>query len=241
MTGLDQDMMQKNLTCKNLREAQKNVFWFSVVLIIANILFLSMGALLYLYAVENGIAIPERSDRLFPILALNHLGLVAGIVFLLGITAAAYSSADSALTALTTSFCVDFLDFDKKREEERKKTRLKVHIGFSLLLFVIILIFSAINDDSVINSIFRAAGYTYGPILGLFSFGLLTKRKVKDQYVLAVCLISPLLAYIIDMNTNSWFGFFVLALNGALTFLGLWLISVKSHNSESPLSSSLNQ
>ena len=125
MTGLDQDMMQKNLTCKNLREAQKNVFWFSVVLIIANILFLSMGALLYLYAVENGIAIPERSDRLFPILALNHLGLVAGIVFLLGITAAAYSSADSALTALTTSFCVDFLDFDKKREEERKRHDLK--------------------------------------------------------------------------------------------------------------------
>ena len=232
MTGLDQDMMQKNLTCKNLGEAQKNVFWFSLVLIIANILFLSMGALLYLYAAENGIAIPERSDRLFPILALNHLGLVAGIVFLLGITAAAYSSADSALTALTTSFCVDFLDFDKKTEKQRKKTRLKVHIGFSLLLFVIILIFSAINDDSVINSIFRAAGYTYGPILGLFSFGLLTRRKVKDQYVLAVCLISPLLAYIIDMNTNSWFGFFVLALNGALTFLGLWLISNKSHNSE---------
>lgn len=225
MTGLDQDMMQKNLTCKNLGEAQKNVFWFSFVLIIANILFLSMGALLYLYAQQKGISLPERSDQLFPLLALNHLGLVAGIVFLLGIIAAAYSSADSALTALTTSFCVDFLDFDKKTEQERKKTRLKVHIGFSLLLFVIILIFSAINDDSVINSIFRAAGYTYGPILGLFSFGLLTKRQVKDSYVLPICLSSPLLAYLIDINTNSWFGFFILALNGTLTFVGLWLIS----------------
>jgi len=231
MTGLDQDMMQKNLTCKSLKDAQKNIFWFSVVLIVANILFLSLGALLYLYAEQNGISIPDRTDGLYPLLALNHLGIFAGVVFLLGIIAAAYSSADSALTALTTAFCVDFLNFDKKTEKEKKSTRLKVHVGFSIVLFIIILIFNGINDDSVINSIFRAAGYTYGPLLGLFSFGLLTKRTVTDKYVLPVCIAAPLLSYglditIVDPETGkSWFGFFVLALNGALTFLGLLLIS----------------
>ncbi|OEK06630.1 sodium:solute symporter [Roseivirga misakiensis] len=225
MTGLDQDMMQKNLTCKSLKDAQKNIFWFSVVLIIANILFLSLGALLYLYAEQNGISIPDRTDGLYPLLALNHLGTFAGIVFLLGIIAAAYSSADSALTALTTAFCVDFLNFEQREESEKKKVRLKVHIAFSVALFIIILIFNGINDDSVINSIFRAAGYTYGPLLGLFSFGLLTKRVVRDKYVLAVCIAAPILSYLIDMNTDGWLGFFVLALNGALTFLGLLAIS----------------
>ncbi|OEK02371.1 sodium:solute symporter [Roseivirga sp. 4D4] len=227
MTGLDQDMMQKNLTCKSLKDAQKNIFWFSVILVIANILILSMGALLYFYAEQNGITVPDRTDGLYPLLALNHLGTFAGIVFLLGIIAAAYSSADSALTALTTSFCVDFLNFDRKEESEKKRTRLKVHITFSVILFLIILIFNAINDDSVINSIFRAAGYTYGPLLGLFSFGLLTKRAVRDKYVLIVCIAAPLLSYLIDFNTGGWFGFFVLALNGALTFLGLLMISRK--------------
>ncbi|WP_420385071.1 sodium:solute symporter [Roseivirga sp.] len=228
MTGLDQDMMQKNLTCRNLKEAQKNVFGFSVVLIFANLLFLGMGALLFLYTNSQGIAIPERTDTLYPMLALNHLGTFAGVVFLLGIIAAAYSSADSALTALTTAFCVDFLNFEKKEEEEKKKTRLKVHIGFSVLLFLVILIFNAINDDSVINSIFKAAGYTYGPLLGLFSFGLLTKRSVIDKYVLPVCLAAPILSYFIEVASDNWFGFFILALNGALTFIGLLLISRKS-------------
>ncbi|MBO3699607.1 sodium:solute symporter [Roseivirga sp. E12] len=228
MTGLDQDMMQKNLTCKSLKDAQKNIFWFSVILVIANILILSMGALLYFYAEQNGISVPDRTDGLYPLLALNHLGTFAGIVFLLGIIAAAYSSADSALTALTTAFCVDFLNFDKKEESDKKRTRLKVHIAFSVILFLIILVFNAINDDSVINSIFRAAGYTYGPLLGLFSFGLLTKRSVRDKYVMIVCIAAPLLSYAIDLNTNGWFGFFVLALNGALTFLGLLFISKRT-------------
>lgn len=227
MTGLDQDMMQKNLTCKTLKDAQKNIFWFSVVLIFANILFLSMGALLYLYAAQKGIATPERTDLLFPTIALDHLGTAAGVVFLLGIIAAAYSSADSALTALTTSFCVDFLNFKDKEESEKRKTRLRVHIGFSILLFLVILIFNAINDSSVINSIFTAAGYTYGPILGLFSFGLLTKRKIADNYVLLVCVSAPLLSYGIEQLVDGWFGFFVLALNGTLTFLGLFMISKK--------------
>ncbi len=230
MTGLDQDMMQKNLTCKSLKDAQKNIFWFSVILVVANILILCMGALLYFYAEQNGITIPDRTDGLYPLLALNHLGTFAAVVFLLGIIAAAYSSADSALTALTTAFCVDFLNFDKKEEADKKRTRLKVHIAFSVVLFLIILVFNAINDDSVINQIFKAAGYTYGPLLGLFSFGLLTKRVVKDKYVLAVCIAAPILSYVIDLNTGGWFGFFVLALNGTLTFLGLLMISRKANS-----------
>ncbi len=225
MTGLDQDMMQKNLTCKSLKDAQKNIFWFSIILVIANILFLSLGALLYFYAEQNGIQVPARTDGLYPLLALNHLGTFAGVVFLLGIIAAAYSSADSALTALTTAFCVDFLEFDRREEKNKKGIRLRVHIAFSLLLFTIILIFNAINDDSVINSIFKAAGYTYGPLLGLFSFGLLTKRNIRDRYVLLICIMAPLASYFIDQAAGGWFGFFVLALNGALTFLGLLAIS----------------
>jgi Na+/proline symporter len=233
MTGLDQDMMQKNLTCRSLKDAQKNIFWFSVVLVIANVLFLGLGALLYLYAGQNGIEIPVKADNLYPLIALDHLSTFAGVVFLLGIVAAAYSSADSALTALTTAFCVDFLNFEKKEESVKKPMRLKVHVGFSLLLFVVILVFKAINDDSVINSIFTAAGYTYGPLLGLFAFGLLTKFKVRDKLVLPLCLLSPILSYIIDYNASVWFngfqfGFFILILNGSLTFIGMLLISKRS-------------
>ncbi|WP_339606954.1 sodium:solute symporter [uncultured Roseivirga sp.] len=233
MTGLDQDMMQKNLTCRSLKDAQKNIFWFSVVLVIANLLFLGLGALLYLYAGQNGIEIPVKADNLYPLIALDHLSTFAGVVFLLGIVAAAYSSADSALTALTTAFCVDFLNFEMKEESVKKPIRLKVHIGFSLLLFFVILIFKAINDDSVINSIFTAAGYTYGPLLGLFAFGLLTKLKVRDKLVLPLCLLSPILSYIIDYNASVWFngfqfGFFILILNGALTFIGMLMISKRS-------------
>ncbi len=233
MTGLDQDMMQKNLTIKNLKDAQKNIYWFSVVLVFVNLLFLSLGALLYIYAQKEGITIPERADDLYPILARNHFSTFAGIVFLLGITAAAYSSADSALTALTTSFCIDILGFDDKTEEEKKRTRLKVHLGFSLLIFVVILIFQAINDRSVIDAMFKVAGYTYGPLLGLYTFGLLLTKKIKDKYVIYVCLLAPILSYILDVNSSDWFGgfkfgFFILIVNGFLTFLGLWLISSPS-------------
>jgi len=227
MTGLDQDMMQKNLTCKSLKDAQKNVFWFSVVLVPVNLLFLGMGALLYLYAAQNGMEIPAKADDLYPMVALNHLSTFAGVMFLLGIIAAAYSSADSALTALTTAFCVDFLDFSKKEEADKKRTRIKVHLAFSLILFAVILIFRAISDDSVINLLFRAAGYTYGPILGLFAFGMLTRLQIRDNLVLVVCIVAPILSFAIDSMTGSWFGFFILALNGVLTFLGLLLISKK--------------
>ena len=233
MTGLDQDMMQKNLTCRTLKDAQKNIFWFTIALVIANILFLGMGALLYLYAGQNGIEIPTRTDNFYPLIALNHLGTFGGIVFLLGIVAAAYSSADSALTSLTTAFCVDFLNFEKKEESVKKPIRLKVHLGFSVLLFIVIIIFNAINDSSVISAIFKVAGYTYGPLLGLFSFGLMTKLKVKDNLVLPVCLLSPAISYLVDMNSAAWFngfqfGFFILIFNAGLTFLGMLLISKRS-------------
>ncbi|MEQ9423872.1 MAG: sodium:solute symporter [Cyclobacteriaceae bacterium] len=229
MTGLDQDMMQKNLTCKNIGDAQKNMFWFSVILVIVNLMFLTLGILLYHYAEVSGIQIPERSDDLFPFLAVNHFTLVVGITFLLGIVAAAYSSADSALTALTTSFCIDFLGFNKVGSSAKTSTRTLVHLGFSFLLFIIILIFNAINDRSVITAIFIAAGYTYGPILGLFSFGILTKWNIKDQWALPVCILSPIVAYFININSD-WllggykFGFEILILNGLLTFIGLLII-----------------
>lgn len=230
MTGLDQDMMQKNLTCKNIGEAQKNMFWFCVILVIVNLLFLSLGALLFIYAEAKGIPLPARTDNLYPMLALEHFNTFAGVVFLLGIVAAAYSSADSALTAMTTAFCVDFLGFEKKEIKNNERVRMTVHVGFSLLLFLVILVFNAINDESVINSVFTAAGYTYGPLLGLFSFGLFTRRPVKDKWVPVVCVLSPLLSYVINLNSEALlggyrFGFEILILNGLLTFLGLCLIS----------------
>ena len=232
MTGLDQDMMQKNLTCKNLGESQKNMFWFCVILIFANLLFLSLGALLYLYADFIGFNIPDRTDNLYPLLALNHLGDFTSILFILGIIAAAYSSADSALTSLTTAFCIDFLDFDKIKSSNKNKVRLTVHLAFSVVLFFVIMIFNSINDESVINSIFKAAGYTYGPLLGLFSFGIFTKYKINDKLSFWVCIISPLLSYIINIYSEELlfgykFGFELLLLNGLITFIGLYLIRKK--------------
>jgi len=227
MTGLDQDMMQKNLTCRNLGDAQKNIFWFCVILVLANLLFLFLGALLYLYSESVNFQLPTSTDDLYPLLALNELGFLTSIIFILGIIAAAYSSADSALTSLTTSFCIDFLDIQKRNN--KRKTRLLVHIGFSILLFIVILIFNEINDESVINSIFKAAGYTYGPLLGLFSFGIFTKYKIKDKFVFFVCLISPLISYLVNIYSEELlfgynFGFEILLLNGLLTFLGLYFI-----------------
>lgn len=236
MTGLDQDMMQKNLSCRNLKEAQTNVFWFSVVLIFANLLFLALGALLFIYAGEINMAMPMRGnspafDLLYPTIALEHLSPVTGVVFILGLIAAAYSSADSALTSLTTSFCVDFLGFEKAGMERTKQTRLLVHIGFSILLFTVILIFYAINDRSVINQLFTIAGYTYGPLLGLYAFGFYLKRPIQDKLAPVVCIAAPLLSYVFSQYSATLigykFGFELLIMNGVLTFLGLWLISRK--------------
>ena len=232
MTGLDQDMMQKNLTCRNLKDAQKNMFWFTIVLVIVNFFFLALGVLLTDYATAN--EINAHKDNLFPTIAMSgELGLATSLFFLLGLIAAAYSSADSALTSLTTSFSIDILEIDKKdNEEEKEQTRKKIHILFSLILIATILIFKYfIADASVIAKIFQFAGYTYGPLLGLYTFGLFTKLNVKDKLVPIICILAPIFTFLISTYTKKSlgfdFGFFVLILNGALTFLGLYLIKRK--------------
>jgi len=230
MTGMDQEIMQKNLTCRTLADAQKNMFWLSIIIVVINFLFLTLGALLYMYSEKNGIAVPASSDNLFPMLALNNFGLLVGIFFLLGITASSYASADSALAGLTTSFCIDFLDFKSKPEEVKRKQKFLVHLGFSVLFLVIILIVKAINEKSVIDVVLKAAGYTYGPLLGLFSFGLLSKRMIKGWPIVVVCLLAPCISFWISANSVKWFSGYeidieILIINGAITWLGLLAIS----------------
>lgn len=234
MTGLDQDMMQKNLTCRSLKDAQKNMFWFTLVLTVVNFVFLSLGLLLTVYAQQNGI--DAHKDDLFPILAKNHLGFGVFVFFLLGLIAAAYSSADSALTSLTTSFSIDILDIEKKHNQNKQvKIRKRIHVLISLLLILVIIAFKyIIKDESVISKLFVFAGYTYGPLLGLYAFGLFTKWNVKDKFIPIIAILSPILSYIISVNSLKWlgfeFGFFILILNGFLTFLGLMLILKKKDN-----------
>lgn len=230
MTGMDQEIMQKNLTCKNLGEAQKNMFWFSLTLVVVNLLFLTLGALLYLYSSSKGLALSAVSDELFPRLALTEFGTVAGIFFLLGIIASSYASADSALAGLTTSFCIDFLNFKDKPEKQKSKEKFGVHVGFSVLFLIIILIFKEINERSVIDAVLNIAGYTYGPLLGLFSFGLLTSHSIKGKMVPLVCVLAPLLSYVLSTNSEAWLGGYkigleILVINGLITFAGLWAIS----------------
>ena len=223
MTGLDQDQMQKNLSCKNLKDAQKNMFSFSLILIIVDILFLSLGALLLIYSNEIGLIIPQNPDMLFPNIALNSgLPQFVGIIFLLGIVAAAYSSADSALTSLTTSFCIDIMDFEKKPKSEQVSFRKKSHLLMSFILFCVIMIFNLINDDSVIKSLFTVAGYTYGPLLGIYTYGLFTKYKVIDKYVPLISIISPIICYILNIYLNL--GFELLIVNGLISFIGMDII-----------------
>ncbi|RUA23537.1 MAG: sodium:solute symporter [Bacteroidetes bacterium] len=235
MTGLDQDMMQKNLTCRNIGEAQKNVSWMSISLVPINLVFLFLGASLFLFAAYLGVAIPEKPDHLFPMLAFEHMGLVAGIVFIVGLIAAAYSSADSALTALTTSVSVDLFNMEKRTDwSEAKKIRMRkfIHVGMSFVLLLVIVIFGSFNKDSVINELFSIAGLTYGPLLGLFSLGMFTKIKVKDSLIPVVVIVAPVLSYLLKVNSVDWFngyqfGFELLIVNGLLTFIGLWLIREK--------------
>ena len=237
MNGLDQNVMQKNLTIEKTSDAQKNIFWFSLTFFFSTVLFLALGVLLYKFALDQGIEIPESTDDLYPMLALNHFGVMAGVVFLLGIIAAAFSSADSALTALTTSFCVDILNIPKRKQESQKRTRLLVHIGFTLLMFCVIVAFNEINDSSVVNSVFKVAGFTYGPLLGLFTFGLLSKIKVKDKFVPLVCIASPIISVILDINSTVWFngykfGFEILLVNAVITCMGLFLLKISGTTKE---------
>ena len=235
MTGLDQDMMQKNLTCRTLKDAQKNMLLFSLVLTLVTFLFLLLGALLFIYADRFGVKLPlldgnPKTDLLFPEIALNSgFGLTLGSVFILGLIAAAYSSADSALTSLTTSFCVDILDLKDHSETKKKYIRKKTHIYMSILLILVIIAFKYLLNSNVIDSLLTVAGYTYGPLLGLFAFGIFTKYKVKDQWVWCVALISVALSYALGNSPNELLGGYIigyelLPLNGLLTFLGLVLI-----------------
>lgn len=263
MVGLDQDLMQKNLSCKNIREAQKNMFTFVGVFTVINLFFLGVGALLYLYAAKNGITV-ARTDYLYPTIALNYLGTLPAIVFMLGLTAATFATTDSALTALTTSFCVDFLGFDKKADNQpntsmpaastpgppkpntskpagphatataphRRRTRHLVHLLFSVLILFTVIAFNALNNEAVVSAIFKVASYTYGPLLGLYSFGLLLRsRKVRDHLVPLICLISPICCLYLNAYSQTWLGGYtfdneLIIVNGGLTFL-LLLISSK--------------
>lgn len=238
MTGLDQNMMQKNLSLRTLADAQKNIRWFSVVLIVVNFLFLSLGALLYIFAQKQGIALEMKegkviTDSVFPTLALNHLGTFAAIVFILGLIASTFSSADSVLTSLTTSFMIDFKIGKNKDEKSSTRLRHLIHISFAVLLLIVILIFKAMNNDAIINTILSVATYTYGPLLGLFAFGIFTKIPVRDGWTPLICILSPLICYALSWNSKIWFGGYefgheILILNGALTFGGLLLIRKKN-------------
>jgi Na+/proline symporter len=208
MTGLDQDLMQKNLTCKSLKDAQKNMYSFTAILVFVNFLFLLLGGAMYVFANKNGITLPVKTDDVFPTLALGKFGTLAGVFFLLGITASSYASADSALTALTTGFCIDFLNFAKRDEKQKKRYQLFTHI-------------------------LKLASLTYGPLLGLFSFGIFTKRKPLEKFVPIICFLSPLICYFISLNSAEWFNGYLfgnelLILNGILTFIGLWFVSKKA-------------
>ncbi len=244
MTGLDQDMMQKNLTCKSLKDAQKNVMTSSFFFVLVNVLFMSLGAALIYYVQEVGLQLPVNesgvvvNDKIFPTVAFS-LNKITAIVFMLGLIAAGYSSADGTLTALTTTFCFDFLHFDKNdkiTEEQKIKYRKMIHIGFAFLYLLVIIMFRPFHNESLIDKIFEIAGYTYGPLLGLYSFGLFVKnRKPNDKYVPIIAIASPIISYLLNLYSQDlfWgyqFGFEILIVNGLLTFTALLFISKKSTN-----------
>ncbi|MEZ4787895.1 MAG: sodium:solute symporter [Flavobacterium haoranii] len=228
MTGLDQDMMQKNLTCRSLKDAQKNMFWFTIVLTIVNFFFLVMGLLFTEYAAKNGI--DAHGDNLFPILANHHLGIVVAFSFILGLIAAAYSSADSSLTSLTTCFCVDILDIESKHSEAKQiQIRKRIHFSFVIISILVILFFKyGFEDKSIIDKVLKYAGFTYGPLLGLFAFGLFTKWQIKDKLSPIIALSAVAISLLLNAKSKDWFGFDfgfeILIVNGILTFLGLVLI-----------------
>jgi solute:Na+ symporter, SSS family len=233
MTGLDQDLMQKNLSCKTLKDSQKNMTWFSLSLIPINLLFLTLGALLILFARSRNIEIPAASDSLFPMIATGgYLSPLVGIIFIVGLVGAAFSSSDSALTALTTSVTIDILDMEHAPETETRKVRNRVHVGLSIVFLLVILLFRALNNRTIIDTIFTIAGYTYGPLLGLYAFGMFTRYQVRDKLVPAVVILAPVLTFLIQHFSRQWinyvFSFELLLINGFLTFIFLWLIRRRS-------------
>lgn len=243
MTGLDQNMMQKNLSCKSLPEAQKNIVWFSFIMLIVTVFFLSLGALLYQYYEFSHIPLPTNpvsgkiiTDQVFPNLALNHLGVFSGMVFILGLTAATFSSADSVLTTLTTSAYIDVLELDKRyemEEEKKRKLRTGIHIGFTVVLWLIILLFKELNKSALVDTILIIAGYTYGPLLALFTLGLFTKVNLKDKYVPIACIIGPIVCYLISLNSSTLLGDYqigmeLIIINAVITALFLMVFRKKA-------------
>jgi SSS family solute:Na+ symporter len=234
MTGLDQDMMQKNLSCKNIRSAKKNVYTLSLSLVPVNLLFLSLGAALFLYAAKEGIPVPERTDDLYPLIATQgYLSNIVSVLFMVGLIAAAYSTADGSLTALTTSFTIDIVGIKNRTEDQAMALRKRMHILIAFIVLVVILIFRAVNNETVISAIFTVAGYTYGPLLGLYSFGLFTKLGIRDKLVPVVAILSPVICYILSHYSEQLFngyrfGFELLVMNGLITFIGLLLISKRN-------------
>jgi Na+/proline symporter len=244
MTGLDQEMMQKNLSCRNIREAQKNMFTFSATLVFVNLLFLFLGAILLIFMQTRGITVAS-SDDIFPTIAIQYLGPVAGVVFLIGLISAAFPSADGALTSLTTSVSIDFLGLEQRKGiTDRAKTKIRyiVHLTIAAVFFVSVMMFSKLNDKAVIDKLFTIAGYTYGPLLGLYSFGLFTKRIVNDKITPAIAIFSPvacffLSKYSVQLFNGYKFGFELLLLNGLLTYIGLLIFSKKNQESVNVVSS----
>jgi len=232
--GLDQSIMQKHLTCKNLTSSQKNIVTLAFILLLANVLFLFLGGTLHLYSITENIPIPEQTDNLYPMLAVNHLGKVAGTFFLVGIAAAAYSSADSSLTGLTTSFCIDILNFDENAGN-KQKLRQGIHLGFTLLIFILIMVFKQVNNESVLYAFIRTSGFIYGPLVGLFVFGLYSKRRIPDKWIPVVCVLAPALSIFLDQNSENWFngyefGYDILVVNSLITLIGLYILSTNNKN-----------
>ena len=239
MTGLDQEMMQKNLSCKSLKDAQKNMFTFSMIMVVVNFLFLFLGAMLFIYSERTGITLPVRSDDLFPTIAINHLGPIAGLIFVIGLISAAYPSADGALTSLTTSFSIDFLGINRREgltEQQKTRIRYYVHISFAVILLFVIILFRAINDRAVIEKLFTIAGYTYGPLLGLYAFGLFTRFSVRDRYVPFLVIFSPVACYFLSRYSEQLFNgykfsFELLIVNGIITIAGILLLRKRGKKS----------
>ena len=234
MTGLDQEMMQKNISVKNLGDSQKNMITFSTIMLFVNFLFLLLGGLLYLFAANKGLNL--AGDDLFPTIALQHLPAAISIIFIIGLISALFPSADGAITALTSSFCIDILGLQRNKnltEAQQSKTRITVHLTFSFIFLLFVLYFKWLDNKSIIGILLDIAGYTYGPLLGLFAFGILTKRAINDKLAPWICLAAPALCYALQTYCSSLLGGYqigieMLIINGALTFAGLFAISNKA-------------
>ena len=231
MTGLDQDMMQKNLTCRNLRDAKKNMYWYGISFVPLNFIFLSLGAMMLMLAAQNNIVLPANTDDILPVFATQYLGDTVTFLFVIGIIAATFASSDSALASLTTSFSVDILNVKKDEPNIAERKRKLTHMGMSVLFVVIMLVFKALNDKSIIDAVYTIVSYTYGPLLGMFAFGLFTKNQVRDKFIPYVAVLSPVLCFVLNVLSENIFGYKfgyeLLIINGFFTFAGMWAFRLR--------------